>query len=105
MEMKKYPNSFKIGGQKIEVRNVERCSDNSIGECHTSAGYVEIADKFNKDEVQSDDVKRNTFYHELTHAILRTIGEYELNDNEKFVCCFSSLLCEAMESARFIEYE
>ena len=29
MEMKKYPNSFKIGGQKIEVRNVERCDDNS----------------------------------------------------------------------------
>ncbi len=40
-----------------------------------------------------------TFWHEATHAILQAMGEGELNRNEKFVCCFSSLLNELMQSA------
>ena len=36
----------------------------------------------------------------LTHAILQTMDERELN-NEKFVCCFASFLTEAMRSAEY----
>lgn len=101
--MKKIPNEFSVGGQRIKVRNVERCSENTIGECSVAAGYVEIADKFNKDESQSEDSKINTFYHELTHTILDTMGEKELSSNEKFVCCFSSFLTEALQAAYFVQ--
>lgn len=101
--MKRIPNEFSVGGQRIKVRNVERCSDNTVGECCVAAGYVEIADKFNKDNTQSEDSKINTFYHELTHTILDTMGEKELSSNEKFVCCFSSFLAEAMQAAYFIQ--
>lgn len=101
--MKKIPNEFSVGGQKIKVRNVERCPENTIGECSVASGYVEIADKFNKDDVQSEESKINTFYHELTHIILDTMGEKELSSNEKFVCCFSSFLTEAMQAAYFIQ--
>ena len=103
--MKKIPDSFKVGGQRFEVRHVDRCDDNTIGSCVVAGGYIEIAEKFSKDGSQSEDCKANTFYHELTHAILRTMGETELNDNEKFVCCFSSFLTEAMEKAYFTDKE
>lgn len=103
MKYVKIPSSYNVGGQHIEVRMVERCDDNSIGTCCLAGGYIEIAGQFSKDGVQSDNSKENTFYHELTHSILRTMGETELNDNERFVCCFSSFLTEAMKDAYFKE--
>lgn len=103
--MKKIPKDYQVGGQRIEVRNVERCDDNCVGQCCLAGGYIEIADRFGKDGTQSEDSKVNTFYHELTHSILRTMGEIELNDNEKFVCSFSSLLTEAMKDAYFVDPE
>ena len=66
---RKIPSHFKVGGQIVEIRDVERSEDNSCGLCHISAGYIEIARKFNKDDQQSESSKVNTFYHELTHAI------------------------------------
>lgn len=105
MEYKKIPGSYKVGGQNIEVRHVERCDDNDMGACYYAGGFVEISKYVHKDTLQSEDSKINTFYHEVTHSILRTMGEYELNSNEKFVCSFSSFLCEAMEKAVFIEEE
>ena len=103
MKYVKIPDSFRVGGTNIEVRLVDRCDDNTIGTCALASGYIEIAEKHSKDCSQSADSKVNTFYHELTHSILRTMGETELNDNEKFVCCFSSFLTEAMSNAVFIE--
>lgn len=103
MEYKKIPSKISLGGQEAEIRNVERCDGNSIGECHLCAGYIEIAQIFNKDARQSESSKVNTFYHELTHAILQTMGEHELSDNEKFVCCFAGFLTDAMDKAYFVE--
>lgn len=103
--MKKIPSKITIGGQDVEIRNVNRCDNNAVGECHLLEGYVEIAEIFNKDQVQSESSKVNTFYHELTHCILQTMGEHELNDNEKFVCCFAGFLTEAMRNAEYEKKE
>ena len=103
MEYTKIPTSFKVGGQEIEVRTVERCDDDCLGICDVPCGYIEIANTIRKDGKQSLGSKVNTFYHELTHSILRTMGEMDLNNNEKFVCGFSSLLTEAMAKAVFME--
>lgn len=105
MKYVKIPSAYKVGGQPMEVRMVERCDDNAMGICHVCAGYIEIADKVFKDDKQSAGSKTNSFYHELTHSILATMGEKELNENEKFVCSFSSFLNEAMAAAVFIEEE
>lgn len=102
MKYVKIPKEFHVGGQGMEVRRVERCDDNCLGQCHVSAGWIEIADIVNKNDKQSEGSKNNTFYHELTHSILKTMGS-ELNDDEKFVCTFSSFLCEAMQKAYFQE--
>lgn len=100
-----YPRQIKVGGQRIEVRDVERCDSNNVGEAHTYCGYIEIAHKFNKDDVQSPDSKLNTFYHELVHVVLTNMGENDLNDNEKFVSTFAGFLTEAMADAKFIDKE
>ncbi len=100
-----YPKQFKCGGQRVEVRDVERCDSNNVGEACACGGYIEIADKFDKDGVQSPDSKLNTFYHEVIHVILTNMGENELNGNEKFVCSFAGFLTEAMADAKFIETE
>jgi len=42
-----------------------------------------------------------TFWHELTHAILNDMGEDTLNKNEKFVTGFANRLTKAIRSARF----
>jgi len=99
--MKRIPDSYKVGGQTIQVLQVERCEDNALGQCYVSAGWVKIADKINTYDTQSETSKVNTFYHELVHSILKTMCEDKLNENEKFVCCFASFLCEAMSEARF----
>lgn len=100
-----YPKQFNCGGQRVEVRDVERCDDGTVGEANICAGYIEIAEKFNKSYIQSPDSRKNSSYHELVHCILSTMGEHELNDNEKFVCSFAGFLTEAMADAKFIDKE
>lgn len=73
-----YPKEIKVGGQRVEVRDVERCNSNKAGEACACGGWIEIADKFDKDDRQSPDSKRNTFFHEMIHVILTNMGENEL---------------------------
>jgi hypothetical protein len=47
------------------------------------------------------DERANTFWHELTHAILYDMHELELNANEKFVSAFANRLDQAIKTARF----
>lgn len=96
----KFPNSFQVGGQDINVVEVERCENDSLGISCVAEGVIEIAKTF-KGKKQSDSVKLNTFYHELTHAILDTMGENELSSNEKFVNTFAGFLTEALRSFKY----
>ena len=105
MNYAKIPKSYKVGGQLIEVREVERCDDNAFGLCFLGAGYIEIAEIVNKNDKQSEGSKQNTFYHELIHSILDTMGYKDLSGDEKFVNCFAGFLTEAMSNAVFMEAE
>jgi hypothetical protein len=49
----------------------------------------------------TDAMMSETFWHELTHAILNDMGEHALNKNEKFVSNFAKRLTTAIRSARF----
>lgn len=101
--MNRIPKSFTVGGQDIEVKHVEICEDSGLGNIILGQGEIQIADNVSRNIPQSETSKLNTFYHELTHAILRTMGEYELNSNEKFVCSFSGFLTEAVRSFKYKE--
>lgn len=103
MKYTKIPQNYRVGGTTMQVRIVDRCSDNAFGECFLGAGYIEIAETVNKDDKQSADSKVNTFYHELVHSILDTMGYSDMSKDEKFVNCFAGFLTEAMQNSVFIE--
>lgn len=46
------------------------------------------------------DERANTFWHELTHAILYDMGD-KLTHDEKFVTAFANRLDQAIKTARF----
>lgn len=94
------PKSLHVGGQEIEVRLVERCKNNELGTCCVAQGFIEIARMYNREALVAPSVQFNTFLHELTHAILDTMGENELSANERFVNTFSSFLAEAITSSK-----
>lgn len=94
------PKSLHVGGQELEVRLVERCKNNELGTCCVAQGFIEIAERYNREAIVVPSVQFNTFLHELTHAILDTMGENELSANEKFVNTFSSFLAEAIRSSK-----
>ena len=92
----KIPNKYTVGGQDVTIEYVE--SDGEYYGSYTHyMGRLRICKKVGATP-QSDTSKLNTFFHELTRSILRTMGEYELNDNEKFVNCFASFLTEAIRT-------
>ena len=97
------PESFRVGGQEVSVLLVpyiEGKNYGCMGDCRIGASKIQIADTIGEDRaLQSDSSKINTFYHELTHSILLTMGRFDLNEDEVFVSTFGSFLCEAMCSA------
>ncbi len=92
----KIPSKYSIGGQDIYVERIESDGEDYGNYTHCM-GRIRICNKVG-DTPQSETAKVNTFFHELTHSILRTMGELELNDNEKFVNTFSAFLTEAIRT-------
>ena len=90
------PKEYVVGGQLLEVSYVDSLNG-KLGTCCLGAGFVKIANNFNG-EKQSETSKQNTFYHELTHTILDTMGRDDLSGDEVFVNSFSSFLLEALRS-------
>ena len=102
--MSEYPKQIKVGGQTINVKDVQY-SDNSetnLGNTYMGQGLLTISKNYKSDGMsleQCHDSKVNTFYHELIHIILEVMGRFDFNNDEVFVSCFGSFLCEAMRSA------
>ena len=91
------PKKFRVGGVDYIVKQVEHCGTNDDFGLWRPQGIIEIANQAGGYEV-SDSKKRQTFLHELTHAILFAMGKEELNDDESFVNTFSSFLNEAINT-------
>ncbi len=92
----KIPSKYTVGGQDVVVEIVET-DGGDYGNYNNCKGVMKICKKCD-DVPQSETVKLNTFFHELTHSILITMGERELNTNEKFVNCFAGFLTEAIRT-------
>ena len=96
MEMN-IPKKFRVGGVDYSVKQVEHCGTNDDFGLWRPQGIIEIATQAGGYEV-SESQKKQTFLHELTHAILFAMGKEELNDDESFVNTFSSFLAEAINT-------
>ena len=91
------PKKIKIGGQSIEVTQPNTIEGGKLGQCCLGDGTIKIAETFNGVN-QSPSSKYNTFWHEVTHCILDTMGREDLSGDEVFVSCFSSFLTECVNS-------
>lgn len=78
-----------VGKQLCKGSFDERVCTISIAEGNPKRGY-----KYDSSE------RANTFWHELTHAILYDMGD-KLTHNEKFVTAFANRLDQAIKTARF----
>jgi hypothetical protein len=88
-------------GKKTYVITRPRTIQNppSMGRTHYDVNHIEIAkldsygNEFEQEEID------DTFWHELTHAILYDMG-HDLCDNERFVTAFANRLSSAVNSAK-----
>lgn len=101
---RKIPLSFEVGGVNIAVEFAQHSpSDGVVGQTSIAEDKISIFDEVGINTHQGKGSQVNSFYHELVHAILITMGEDSLNKNERFVCTFAGFLTEAMKNAYFKE--
>lgn len=100
---KTIPSKISVGGQTIKVELVGKLEGSfQLGECSATGSYIKIANN-TENMPQSNQSKRNTFWHECIHLILDAMGEYKLNQSERFVSSFAGFLNEMTKNAVFLE--
>ena len=93
------PKEITVGNRKYAVV-VKQISRNILGTVRYDCRVITVHTMGrNKRQLQPADM-RETFWHELTHAILHDMGDPRYKD-EVFVTAFSSRLSKAIDSARF----
>lgn len=99
---KAIPSSFELMGTTwTVVWDNEKMNDKqSYGESEYSFNTITMSTLHGAKPL-SDDRIQACFYHELVHAILDTMHEHELSNNETFVNTFGNLLHQAQKSAKY----
>ena len=93
---------FTLAGCRWKVLYKEKgLNEINLGYCHNVNKEIVIATKFQKQKIR-DDVQEETFYHELVHAILQTLGNDKLSANENFVQSFGTLLHQFIVTSKEI---
>lgn len=98
-----FPRRMRVGKKMYSVEVVEAMIDkNCVGRTHYASQSIQIAAKRpDTGRFLAGAEIRDTFWHELTHAILEDMGRHTLNRDERFVTEFSNRLSAAIDSARF----
>jgi len=96
------PKKVKVGDRWYSVEIVETMERKAMmGYVYYGTGSIEIAKKSNVTNTPyTNDEISDTFWHELTHAILYDMGS-NLYNNEKFVTRFANRLAKAINTAKF----
>jgi predicted SprT family Zn-dependent metalloprotease len=96
------PRKIKVGDRWYSVEIVETMQRRTqMGRVYYGTGAIEVATKSNTtDKPYTKAEVSDTFWHELTHAILYDMGS-SLYKNEKFVTRFANRLSKAINTAKF----
>lgn len=96
------PKKFKLFNTTYTVvfDNEKMDDRNAYGVSDYSASKIILSTKDGINDLSIDRIA-DTFYHELTHAILDMMHERELSKNEKFVDVFGKLMRQAIDTAEF----
>jgi hypothetical protein len=95
----KIPTEVKVGNKKYSVQKI-KVIPGCRGRIYYGGKQILIATHGTGGYKYAKKQMYNTFWHELTHAILDDMGS-KLEADEKFVSSFADRLTDAITSARF----
>jgi hypothetical protein len=97
------PRKIKVGLKWYSVEIVEALLDKGeMGKVIYPEQKIKIGAKNNRTGRPYGEAQmKETFWHELVHAILVDMGEFKLNKREDFVEEFAKRLAKAIKSARY----
>ena len=97
----KIPKQITVGNKTYTIVTTYKIHNPpSLGRVHYESKLINLAmyDSFGT-PLESEEID-DSFWHELTHAILHDMG-HDLCDNERFVTAFANRLTTAVNSAKF----
>lgn len=99
----KLPRKVRVGNKHYSVEIVETMAQRGrMGGVNYAAKRITIGQSSNlTGKAYKPEAVADTFWHELTHAILADMGMHNLNNNEQFVTGFANRLTKAIQTARF----
>lgn len=98
------PTRITVGNHKYSIQTVKYMPTKGVmGTVRYDLGTIQLATHSNWTQPSrpySQAQRQETFWHEVTHAILHDMGHH-LYTNERFVTDFASRLSKAITSAKF----
>ena len=94
------PKTFSLGGLEFKVKNGNVPSEGNLGHCDFFENEIIVKSHYNGKPVHKQQ-QTQTFYHELVHAILMTMNQHELNQDEQFVDLFGQFLYQFSKTAKW----
>lgn len=97
------PRSIRVGKKRYSIDVVETMlNKGEMARVYPAERRMQIAKRSNVSGKKfKPEQIMDSFWHEMVHAILVDMEEYELNRNERFVTAFANRLTKAIKSARF----
>lgn len=97
----KLPKEIKVGAKKyVVLRKYQKARRGDLGEINYDAGTILVTTRDTRGNRLAKEEQTETFWHELTHGILRDMGS-RLHRDEQFVTRFARRLNKAILSAKF----
>ena len=96
------PTHITVGNHKYSIHTLRYMPTKGVmGTVRYDLGTIQLASHSNTtNRPYSKAQRQETFWHEVTHAILHDMG-HKLYTNERFVTDFASRLSKAITSAKF----
>ena len=93
----KIPKTIKLFGRTIKIKVVAKVNKefDHLGEYLHDDGIIKIKRGLSQEDTEQ------VYLHELTHAILLSLGKDSLSDDEPFVDTFASLLHQSIKTAKY----
>lgn len=83
---------FTLGATKWDVKEIDKFkSTTQLGECSIGQTKITLSKTWDNEKV-SEQSKESTLYHEVTHAMLDTLGYHDLSRDELLVQGLSTLI-------------
>jgi hypothetical protein len=97
------PRRIKVGNKRYSIEVVEALLDKQkVGRIQYAEQRIQLGLRNgNTNRKLPASEIRDSFWHELVHAILHDMGRHNLNRDEAFVVAFANRLSKAIDSARF----